>query len=123
MKSHSVRAWTSRVLTLGASLIVAAAPLALVTSPASAAGSQPTATLAASPASSTYGQSVMLTMTVTAAAGGVTPTGTVNFENGGVTIAGCGSQTLSPVASPALSSAATCATTALPAGTLSLSAV
>ena len=70
-----------------------------------------TTSLAASPTSSTYGASVTLTATVTSGA-----TGTVNFEVGGTSIAGCAAVTIS-------SSTAQCITTALPTGTDSLQAL
>lgn len=63
-------------------------------------------TLAASPTSATYGQSVTLTATVSAPNGDPTPTGTVTFTSGGTTLgtASCSN------------GVATLATTALPAG-------
>lgn len=57
---------------------------------------------------STLGQSVTFTATVTGAGG--TPTGTVNFKDGGTSISGCASQALS-------SGVATCVTSALSLGT------
>lgn len=62
---------------------------------------------------STLGQSVTFTATVTGPGG--TPTGTVNFKDGGSSISGCASQTLS-------SGVATCTTTALSVGTHSITA-
>ena len=67
---------------------------------------------------SVSGQTVTYTATVTVvspAAG--TPTGTVNFEDGGVTIAGCGAKTL------AAAGTATCAISYSGAGTHSITAI
>jgi titin len=68
-------------------------------------GSASTTTLASLPTSSNFATSVTLTATVTTGA-----TGTVSFEDGGVTITGCGAQTVNA------SHQATCTTTALPTG-------
>ena len=70
-------------------------------------------TLTASAASINLGQSLTLTATVTSTAG--TPSGTVNFYLGGSTLLGTGTVNGSGVA--------TLATTALPSGTASLTAV
>ena len=73
----------------------------------------PTATLSASPASpATAGQSVTFTVSVTGASG--TPTGIVVFHDGGTTIGGCGNVVLS-------GGTASCTTSALAAGTHSIS--
>jgi hypothetical protein len=61
---------------------------------------------------STAGQSVTFTATVT----GDSPSGTVNFKDGGTTIAGCGAQALS-------GGAATCTTSGLSVGSHSITAV
>jgi hypothetical protein len=60
---------------------------------------------------STFGQSVTLTATVA----GASPSGAVNFNDGGTTITNCGSQTLS-------SAVATCTTSSLSAGARSITA-
>ncbi|MGH9081812.1 MAG: Ig-like domain repeat protein, partial [Acidimicrobiales bacterium] len=61
---------------------------------------------------STVGQSVTLTATVT----GYSPTGSVEFKDGGNAISGCGAQTLS-------SGTATCTTSSLSTGSNSITAV
>ncbi len=71
-----------------------------------------TTTLGSSANPSTAGQAVTFTATVT----GNSPTGTVNFKDGGTTIAGCGAQAVS-------GGSATCTTSALSAGSHSISAV
>ena len=69
-----------------------------------------------SPPAPTYGGSVTLTATISLSGQGAgTPSGTVAFAVNGAAIAGCGAQTVS-------SSSATCTTTALPAGSDTLSA-
>jgi len=68
-------------------------------------GASSTVTLAENPASSTFGQSVTLTATVTTGANG-----TVNFQAGGATIGSCGAVTVS-------SGSAQCVTSALAVGT------
>ena len=62
---------------------------------------------------SVYGDSVTFTATVTSAAG--TPDGTVTFQSDGVTIAGCGTESLD-------AGVATCTTSALSAGPHSVTA-
>jgi titin len=71
----------------------------------------PSVTLAANPTSSTFGASVTLTATLNSGA-----TGTVDFENGGVTVDSCG-------AVPLVSSSAQCVTTDLPEGSDALQVV
>ncbi len=71
-----------------------------------------TTALSSSQNPQTAGQSVTLTATVT----GDSPSGTVNFRDGGTTISGCGAQTVS-------SGTATCTTSSLSAGSHSLTAV
>jgi large repetitive protein len=67
---------------------------------------------------SVSGQAATYTATVTVVAPAAgTPTGTVNFEDGGVTIAGCGAKTL------AAAGTATCAVTYAGAGTHSITAI
>ena len=67
---------------------------------------------------SVSGQAVTYTATVTVVAPAAgTPTGTVNFEDGGVTIAGCGAKAL------AAAGTATCAVTYAGAGTHSITAI
>lgn len=69
-------------------------------------------TLSSSQNPSRPGQSVTFTATVT----GASPTGTVNFEDGGTTISGCGAQTLS-------TGSANCMTSGLVVGSHSITAV
>jgi outer membrane protein OmpA-like peptidoglycan-associated protein len=64
----------------------------------------PSVTLATNPTSSSYGASVTLTATLTSGA-----SGTVDFQDGGVTVDSCGTVTL-------VSSSAQCVTTDLPGG-------
>ncbi len=59
-------------------------------------------TLTVSPKSATVNQNVQLTATVVAAKGGGTPTGTVNFQTGGIAL---GTATLAPVGGVATASA------------------
>ncbi len=67
---------------------------------------------------SVSGQAVTYTATVTVVAPAAgTPTGTVDFQDGGVTIAGCGAKTL------AAAGTATCAVTYAGAGTHSITAI
>jgi len=68
-------------------------------------------TLSASPSSPTfYGQAITFTATiVNTSSTGVPPTGTINFKDGGTTITGCGSKTLSGTGNTAT---ATCTTSA-----------
>jgi len=73
----------------------------------------PTVTLASSLNPSTSGQAVTFTATASGSSG--TPTGTVDFRDGGVSIAGCGAQALS-------GGVATCATSALSVATHSIAA-
>jgi hypothetical protein len=75
----------------------------------------PTTTLASSTNPSAFGQSVTFTATVSGASG--TPTGTVNFRDGGVTIPGCGTVALSG------GGTAGCTTAALAVGTRTITAV
>ena len=73
-----------------------------------------TTTIAANPSATVYGQSVTLTATITpSATGAAAPTGTVTFYSGTTTL---GSETIS-------GGVATLATTSLPAGTDSVTAV
>jgi alpha-tubulin suppressor-like RCC1 family protein len=74
-----------------------------------------TTTLSSSANPSAYGSAVTLTAVVAGSSG--TPTGSVAFQNGGVTISGCGAQALNG------SGQATCVTSALAVGTHSLTAV
>lgn len=74
-------------------------------------GATSTLTLAVSPTSSTYGDSVTLTATVTSGA-----TGTVNFDAGGTTIGSCGTVAI-------VSNSAQCVTTTLPTTTSALMAL
>jgi hypothetical protein len=71
-----------------------------------------TTTLMSSPNPSSLGQSVTFTATIM----GNSPTGTVNFQDGGVTVAGCGAQPIS-------GGTATCATSGLSAGSHPITAV
>jgi hypothetical protein len=71
-----------------------------------------TTTLGSSSNPSTAGQAVTFTATVT----GNSPTGTVNFKDGGTTIAGCGAQTVS-------GGSATCTSSGLSVGSHSITAV
>lgn len=73
----------------------------------------PAVSLASSANPSTAGQAVTFTATVSGSAG--TPTGTVDFRNGASVIAGCSAVALS-------AGAASCTTTALPAGTNGITA-
>jgi hypothetical protein len=72
-----------------------------------------TTVLTASPAAATAGQTVTFTATVTAASGSAIPTGTITFLNGSATL---GTGTLNGMGVATLSSSA------LPAGTLSITA-
>lgn len=63
---------------------------------------------------SVYGQAVTFTVTVLASVG--TPTGTVDFQDGGTTISGCGASTL-------VAGQATCITAGLTGGTHTITAV
>lgn len=72
----------------------------------------PTVALATNNNPSIYGQSVTLTATVS---GGVNPTGTINFLDGTSSISGCSAVSLS-------GTAATCTTSALSAGSHSITA-
>jgi len=74
----------------------------------------PTVTLVSSLNPSTSGQSVTFTATASGSSG--TPTGTVDFRDGGVSIAGCGAQALS-------AGVAICATSALTVATHSITAI
>ena len=81
--------------------VVLALPLATLalSVPVSATGSTPsTTTLGSSPASpSGLGVAVTYTATVAPTSGtGATPTGTVDFTDGGTTVTGCGAATLTP---------------------------
>jgi hypothetical protein len=73
--------------------------------------------LASSPTSSSVNQSVALTATVTGGSG--TPTGNVVFLNGATALADCGGATGTALD---LTGKASCSTSSLPAGSLSLSA-
>ncbi len=76
----------------------------------------PTSTsVAAIPNPSTYGQSVTMTATVSGSDGG----GTVAFDAGGTTIAGCGAKAL---AGSGGTDTATCTTSSLPLGTATITA-
>jgi hypothetical protein len=73
-----------------------------------------TTSLGTSQNPSTVGQSVTFTATVSASSG--TPTGTINFRDGGISIGGCSAVAM-------VSSSAQCTTSALPQGARSISAV
>lgn len=110
--------------------VVLVTAILLVAAPASALSKQPvgageglyphltssSVALSASPAAPQYvGTSITLTVTVSGS-GSPGPTGTVNFENNGVSIGGCSARSLS-------TQVATCVTTLLVAGTDPLKAV
>ena len=85
--------------------------------------SAPSSTLASSANPNVYGQSLTLTATMTAAAGGQRAAGTVAFTDGGSSIAGCTAQPLT-AGSSASSATATCvmaAASSLTAGSHALS--
>jgi hypothetical protein len=77
-------------------------------------GQASTTTITANPSSPAVGQSVTLSSTTTSP--GLTVSGTMNFQLGGVSITGCSSQTVT-------AGAATCTTVLTTSGTASLSAI
>src|SRR5439155_16448788 len=94
-------------------IVLAATASALTVSVTKGSGAATTTTLSSSANPSTVGANVTFTATAT----GTSPTGTVNFLDGGTSISGCSAVALTGTGN---SRTAACATTSLAAGTHSV---